>query len=320
MSEHPTDITLPKLKRIARKAGIEVSRIHAWTQAVLANGQIKVIEPSDGVVVSTASLKGQKTYSAQVESKHGLTIELRLSGESASFELDPPKRVTRVKRGDLLISGMAAPSLWKVTAAAQSLFETVSIRYSGEFIRTLAPQSPELADWASTHIAQNGHGILTQTVELTAIAHQILACSRRRQSANQKLLLHSIALRVLALIWQVVEPLENQPTPGVLEDDLISYALAEIERNPAASLTIEALAQRCRVSETSLKTRFKQATGQSVGAFVLESRMNLAAEMLGRGVPVKTVAETLGYASTEAFSKAVKQRFGKPPRLLNVRG
>ncbi|MEM0953787.1 MAG: AraC family transcriptional regulator [Pseudomonadota bacterium] len=319
MSDHPTDITLAKLRRLATDANIKVSRIRAMTQAVLANGLIRVVEPADGLVVSAASLKGQKTYSAEVESKPGLTVEIRLSGHSESFELDEPKRITRIMPGQVLVSGMARPSPWKVTAASQSLFETVSIRYTHEFIQSLAQKSPGLTDWASAHILENGHGTLAQTVELKANAQQILFCARRWQSANQKLLLHSIALRVLALIWQAVEPQENQPTPEGIEDDVIAYAMAEIERNPSASLTIEALAQRCRVSETSLKTRFKQVTGQSVGAFVVETRMHLAAEMLGRGVPVKVAAETLGYASAEAFSKAVKQRFGKSPRLLSAR-
>ena len=316
MSDHPADITLGKIKHIANSAGIKVSRIRAMTQAVLANGQIRVIDPADGLVVSAASLKGQKTYSAQVESKPGLTIEMRLCGESESFELCSPSRRTMVTPGDVLISGMAQGTPWKVTAVAQNLFETVSIRYTEAFIEQITPGSSSLKGWAAAHIAHNGHGVIPQTVELSALAHQILACVRRRQTDDQNLLLQSIALRVLAIVWQLVEPVHDQPTPENIEDDLVAYAMAEITRNPAASLTIEALAERCRVSETSLKTRFKQVTGQSVGAFVVEARMHLAAEMLGRGVPVRAAAETLGYATTEAFSKAVKQRFGKSPRRL----
>lgn len=315
MDDFPKDITARKIKRFADAAGFKLLQFRAIQNAVLAIGFMKIIEPARGVVISAGNFKGQKEYDAQVVAEPGLVIEIRLQGHSQSQEVDAPRRRTVMSPGDLLISGKKGPSVWDVHAEAQGEFTAISIRYTPAFLDELAENSPEISIWALDYVAQNSHCITSQTVELTSIGQQILHCSRNR-GPNTNLLLQSLALQTLALIWKRFEPTDTLPLEGGETDDVIAFVLDEIEQNPSVSLTVKAMATACRMSESSIKQRFKKATGRSIGGFIVEMRMRRAAEMLNRGVSVKAASQTLGYSSTEAFSKAVKTYFGRSPRRL----
>ena len=315
MVEFPKDITVQKIKRVAEAAGFKMLKLRALKHAVLATGFMRIVEPTRGVVISAGSFKGQREYSARVVAERGLVIETRLNGFSDSRELDPPRRSLVMQPGDLLISGKRRPSVWDVHAEAQGHFESVSVSYTPDFLHQLAEDSPEISAWALHHVSENGQDVIAQTVGLTSLAQQIMRCVHNR-SANSKLLLQSLALQLLALAWTCCQKPDRDATVEKGYNDVIAFAIDEIERNPHASLTVKAMASACRMSESSLKLRFKQATGQSMGGFIIQTRMRKAAEMLNRGVPVKTASQTLGYSSAEAFSKAVKTYFGRSPRSL----
>ena len=315
MVEFPKDITVRTIKRIAAAAGVQMLKLRTLQGGVLATGFMKILEPARGVVVSAGSFKGQKQYNAKIVAETGLTIELRLHGSSRSQELDPPNRTTVVRPGSMLISGKSDQSLWDVHADAQDIFETVSIRYEKQFLTALADNSPDISAWALDYVVRNGHGVVEQTIELTGVAQQLLS-SVRKKGPNTNLLLHALALQALALAWQYFEALDGDHKPALQHDDVIAFAIDEIEKNPHASLTVKDMAAACRMSESSMKSRFKQATGRSMGAFILDTRMRMAAEMLHKGVSVGATSEALGYSSAEAFSKAVKNYFGRSPRNL----
>jgi len=315
MNDFPKDITVRTIRRIASAAGVQMLKLRALQSGALATGFMKILEPARGVTVSAGSFKGQKEYNARIVAETGLILELRLHGRSRSRELDAPGRTTAVEPGQLLISGKAVRSVWDVHADAQDLFETVSIRYDAPFLNGLAAHSPAVAEWALDYVAMNGHGIVDQSVELAGLGRQLLS-SMRKKGPNTNLLLHALALQALASAWQYVEAVRSGRETARQHDDVIAFAIDEIRKNPHASLTVKAVAGACRMSESAMKLRFKQATGQSMGAFILDTRMRMAADMLNKDVPVGAAAHALGYSSAEAFSKAVKSYFGRPPRRM----
>ena len=315
MVEFPKDITVQKIKRLAEATGMQMIKLRSLTHSILAIGFMKILEPVRGVQISAGSFKGQREYSARVVAETGLVIEIRLSGNSDSQEVNLPERTTVMRPGNLLVSGKSSHSVWEVHAEAQGLFEAVSVRYTPDYLSELAAHSPEISAWALDYVEQNGHQVVQQTVELSSLGQQLLQCANKR-GPNTNLLLQSQALQLLALCWNHVQSGDADAAPALDDADVIAFAIDEIERNPHASLTVKAMASACRMSESSLKLRFKQATGQSMGGFIFQTRMRKAAEMLNRGVPVKTASQTLGYSSAEAFSKAVKTYFGRSPRSL----
>ena len=307
------EFTLAKAKQLAEAAGFKILQLRALTNSVLATGFVKLLEPLKGVVVSVGSVQGQRKYSANVVAETGLIIELRAHGSSSSEELEHPFRTTRIRPNDMLISGKSAPSKWKVDAEAQGQFETVSVRFKPTYLEAMHDHSPEIAEWALALVGSNFHQVTEQDADLAITAQKLVHCTRN-YGPNSNLLLQSLSLQLLADVWSRQATETDQGAQDKIEQDVIEFAISEVENNPSASVTVQDIAALCGMSESAMKARFKRATGRPLGRFILETRMQKAAEMLNLGVPAKAAAQTLGYASSEAFSRAVKSYFGRSPR------
>lgn len=74
------------------------------------------------------------------------------------------------------------------------------------------------------------------------------------------------------------------------------------------------LAARFGISESSLKNYFRGVYGQSLAAFVRESRLTRAAELLQTTkAPVSAIAEAVGYLNQSKFTAVFKRRYGVTP-------
>ena len=79
--------------------------------------------------------------------------------------------------------------------------------------------------------------------------------------------------------------------------------------------SVDALARRLYVSRSRLCDAFRRETGQSVGAYARQLRMERACRLLGeRAHTVSEVAVLLGYPSPSAFCHAFSDFTGMSPR------
>jgi AraC-like DNA-binding protein len=70
------------------------------------------------------------------------------------------------------------------------------------------------------------------------------------------------------------------------------------------------------MSLTTLRRRFRNAMGMSMQDYVLQARLAAARELLAEtNLPLKTVAEQLGYDSVYFFCRQFRQQVGVPPGL-----
>ncbi len=77
---------------------------------------------------------------------------------------------------------------------------------------------------------------------------------------------------------------------------------------------IESLAQEVSISETKLKSIFKQLTGQTLYQYHLSKQMQLAKTILeNENLPIAEVGTRLYYASPSKFTEAFKKHFGYLP-------
>lgn len=108
--------------------------------------------------------------------------------------------------------------------------------------------------------------------------------------------------------------------PGWLaaaKDERIARAVAAIHADPSRDLTNAELAERAGMSLSSFTERFKRVMGQQPGAYLRAWRLDQAAEaLLHSSASIDAVAERVGYASKEAFSRAFQARFGAAPSVF----
>lgn len=97
----------------------------------------------------------------------------------------------------------------------------------------------------------------------------------------------------------------------------IAPALARIESGLAGPLPVEELAELAGVSTTHLTRLFRQVTGDTVVGYVRRRRLAQAQHLLrNTTLPVSTVAHTVGFGDLQAFNKACRAQFGRPPTAV----
>jgi iron complex transport system substrate-binding protein len=78
----------------------------------------------------------------------------------------------------------------------------------------------------------------------------------------------------------------------------------------------DAIAAKLGMAESTLRRRFRDATGVPPHEFVLQARVNEARRLLGEtNDPIKRIAQRLGYRDVYFFSRQFRQFAGVPPAL-----
>ncbi len=96
-----------------------------------------------------------------------------------------------------------------------------------------------------------------------------------------------------------------------------AFALARLEADPSATITLAALADAACVTPAYLCRAFRRATGRSPLGFVRAHRLDRALAMLTRSnEPVGRVARACGFASGFHFSRRFKEQFGRSPTAV----
>ncbi len=89
----------------------------------------------------------------------------------------------------------------------------------------------------------------------------------------------------------------------------------------AAPHTVESLAIEIGMSRSTFADRFSQVFDQSPIEFVLRVRLRLGAHLLTTtDLPIKIIANSVGYESRSYFSRAFRATYGSDPRTYRAVG
>ena len=105
---------------------------------------------------------------------------------------------------------------------------------------------------------------------------------------------------------------------SALSDKQMSEAIASMHDEPAHDWTVEELAQRAGMSRSTFALRFKETVGVSPIEYLTDWRMLLAADRIANSSDsISEIAQSLGYESASAFTKAFKKIMGCSPGQYN---
>jgi AraC-like DNA-binding protein len=97
-------------------------------------------------------------------------------------------------------------------------------------------------------------------------------------------------------------------------DPQIGPALSAIHTDPSHDWSVEDLARSCSLSRSAFAERFVARVGRPPASYLAHVRLDAAATLLrDTSTPVGVVADKVGYTSEAAFSRAFRNRYGKPP-------
>lgn len=98
-------------------------------------------------------------------------------------------------------------------------------------------------------------------------------------------------------------------------DPQIGKALSLIHGDVAHGWTVESLAAAVGMSRSRFAERFRELVGSGPMAYIVDWRLQRALNLLAESnVPIKTVANRVGYRSAAAFTRAFSERFGCSPK------
>jgi AraC-like DNA-binding protein len=110
------------------------------------------------------------------------------------------------------------------------------------------------------------------------------------------------------------EPPERTGWLAGLRDPAVGRALSLLHSQPKRDWTTEDLADQVHLSRSAFAERFTALLGQPPMRYLMEWRMQLAAQSLRQGrLSIAQIAYDCGYESEATFTRAFKRKFGTPP-------
>jgi transcriptional regulator GlxA family with amidase domain len=98
-------------------------------------------------------------------------------------------------------------------------------------------------------------------------------------------------------------------------------AVQVIERKYSTDLDLDALAREIATSRRQLQRVFAEVGDTSFREYLARVRMRHAARLLREGaIPVREVAQSVGYRQPAQFAKAFRRHHGTAPSSLKGRG
>jgi AraC family transcriptional regulator of arabinose operon len=124
-------------------------------------------------------------------------------------------------------------------------------------------------------------------------------------------LLANVVERILLL---VAEERDRSQVPTWLHT-----VQSRLRQGQVDAFDARALAQEVGMGASTLRRRFRQATGRSLRDWALATRLQHAARLLqDSDHAISAIADELGYCDAAAFSRQFKQHFGLTPRAYRA--
>lgn len=99
-----------------------------------------------------------------------------------------------------------------------------------------------------------------------------------------------------------------------MHDDIINTLTHWIDNNLGKNLSIDEVAAKSGYSKWHLQRMFRTVTKQTLGGYIRERRLTLAAEALRQSHrPVFDIAMQYGYDSQQTFSRVFRRQFSQTP-------
>lgn len=119
-------------------------------------------------------------------------------------------------------------------------------------------------------------------------------------------------LEFLGNIFQEIRWEENKTQES--DNSWLDKAVMLINESVTRELSLDELAERIHVNKFTLTKKFKAYYGISPIQYHQNIRMNKAKQLLeSSGLPIRAIAETLGFKDLFTFSRAFKNKTGIPP-------
>lgn len=126
---------------------------------------------------------------------------------------------------------------------------------------------------------------------------------------NKDSFLYGKLFELIGLL-QTLYPSPGRPSNAALIHQVRLY----LEAHFAEKLSIADMARMAHMDPSHFVTLFREHTGITPWQYLTNLRLARSVSYLHRRLPVKVVAERVGYTDATAFTRSFKRQFGLPPK------
>ena len=204
-------------------------------------------------------------------------------------------------------------------------YKFVEVHFTTRFFLELAKDSsPALMEFAEKVAKGNEEELSRDNMPISFAMHQCLQdIMNVKVTGGLKLLfLQSKCIELLTLQAQMYEDAaRSTQTPSLIlkpghDTDSIHFAKEYLLQHAAQPPSLSELARLAGINEFKLKQGFKALFNNTVFGYLTDYKLTQARDLLTANVPIKDVADRLGYSSVQHFNSAFRKKFGVPPGKL----
>lgn len=148
-----------------------------------------------------------------------------------------------------------------------------------------------------------------------------------KEQKNKKfaysLLLKSLVMKLLAIIFREIELNDtylytvNCSNESREKRNIVNTIIDYLEANYMKEVSLDKLSKNMYLSSVYISKIFKEETGDSPINHLIKIRLSKAKQLLTESnLPIKVVAQTVGYNDAYYFSKLFKKYYGVPPSKI----
>lgn len=201
-------------------------------------------------------------------------------------------------------------------------YKFFEVHFTRRFFFELAKDSsPSLMQFADRIATGKEIDLSRDSMPISFAMHQ---CIKDIMNANftgrlKLLYLQSKCIELLTLQSQMYEDaiLATPPSSCIIkpghDTESIYFAREYLLQHAAQPPSLTELAKIAGINEFKLKQGFKALFNNTVFGYLTDYKLNQARDLIVSDLPIKDVADRLGYSSVQHFNSAFRKKFGVPP-------
>lgn len=143
--------------------------------------------------------------------------------------------------------------------------------------------------------------------KVTEIFHRLLTLYRKQIAYPE--------IPIAAAIWEMIASF-CVTEPAIVpksSEQYVALGKSYMEREYMRGITVHEIAELLHLDRSYFSTIFRRHMGLSPQQYLMDYRLQAAAELLRQKFPVSLVATSTGYSDVSNFSKMFKKKFGVSP-------
>ena len=192
-------------------------------------------------------------------------------------------------------------------------YERVILYLNGRYIDRASPETRLMTcfDRADARRRYRAVPAPEERQAMSALLLQIES-SMSDTAFGSRVVCDALLMQFLVLVNRAAQRGESAFAPD-RQDEKLTQIITYINEHLFEPLTVEHLAEQAYLSKYHFMRRFKEQTGGTVHAYILQRRLVTAARLIRSGVPVGKVALDCGFSDYSTFYRAFRRTFGASP-------